>query len=303
MAYSAASALTRRFPRIARQLNYQREFLSPTSVRVNIPGGLPYEAFEARGSKVSPWNLFQLFESARVFAFWPLPNAERPNESFADIYKILQDNLMFTATTNLSIKRPLYDDFTPKFPLSVTVKLDYIGRTSILTTSTLAHTHSNPYAVCKLQSILVDPATRKPTSFPDWWRQKYANDSAVDGSALIMKDLPDVDVDQCYQHDVIVNPRDCDAYSHTNWANYVPYCSDACRFGLLQNRYKNITDSSLENGVKELEMSFRKESSVGDTLKIISWETGDGLNFRVLKNNDTCVQMTMHFFEDIAEDK
>ncbi|OWF37418.1 hypothetical protein KP79_PYT04741 [Mizuhopecten yessoensis] len=300
MAYSAASALTRRFPRIARQLNYQREFLSPTSVRVNIPGGLPYEAFEAKGAKVTLWNLLQLFESTRAFAFWPIPDAERPDSSFADFKKVLMNNFFFIATAKLSIERQLYDEFLPKFPLSVNIKLDYVGRSSFLLTSTLSHANTSPYAECKVQSVLVDSETRKPTSFPDWWRQKYGNEASIDGSALIMKDLPDVDVNQCYQHDVIVYPRDSDAYLHTNWAQYARYCSDACSFGVLRNKYKTITEKSLQNGVKELEMSFRKESSVGDTLNIVSWETGDGLNFRVLKDSHTCVQTTMGFFPDIS---
>ncbi|XP_033732359.1 uncharacterized protein LOC117321868 [Pecten maximus] len=296
MGSRTAAAFSRGFPRIARQLNYQREFLTPTSIRVTIPGGLPYQAFEQKGSKVTPFSLLQLFESTRAFTFWPIPTAERPEDSFADCKELLLDNFFFIATAKLTIERPLYDEFTPKFPLAVTINLDQVGRSSFLLTSTLAHTHTNPYAVCKVQTVLVDPTTRKSTPFPDWWRRKYAHDPAVDGSPLKMKNLPDIDHAQCHQHDVVVNWADSDSYSHTNWACYARYCSDACNFGVLQKKYKNITEKSLENGVKELEMSLIKESSVGDTLNLISWENGDNLNFRVLKDSNTCVQMSMDFF-------
>ncbi|XP_060071900.1 uncharacterized protein LOC132551774 isoform X2 [Ylistrum balloti] len=284
---------------IARQLSYQREFLSPTSIRVTIPGGLPYEAFEARGSKVTPWSLLHLFESTRAFSFWPMPAAERPEGSFADFNQLLMDNFFFIATANLSIERQLYDEFTPKFPLSVTIHLDFVGRSSFLLTSSLAHMDTEPYAVCKVQSVLVNSTTRKPTPFPDWWRRKYLHNTCLSGTALKMKDLLEAKIDQCYQHDVIVYPRECDSYFHTNWSNYVRYCSDTVSFGVLHKKFKNITEKTLEHGIKELEISLLRESNVGDKLNIVSWETNDGLNFRILKDSHACAQMSMSFFQDI----
>ncbi|XP_069121911.1 uncharacterized protein [Argopecten irradians] len=296
MGSRTASALARGFPRIARQLNYQREFLSPSTIRVTIPGGLPYQAFEPKGAKVAPVSLLQLFESVRAFSLWPIPTAERPESSFADFKELLLENFFFIVTVKLTVERQLYDESMPKFPLSITMKLDHIGRSSFLLTSTLAHTQDNPYAVCKVQSVLVDPATRKSTSFPDWWRKKYGQDPAVDGTPLKMKTLPEINSSVYSRNDVIVTPGECDAYLHTNWASYARYCTDACSFGVLHKKYKNITDKTLENGVRELEMALIKESLAGDSLNVVSWENEDDLNFRVLKDKDICSEVSMKFF-------
>jgi len=252
------------------------------------------------GSKVTPWNLLQLFDSSRAFSFWTVAHAERPSESFLDARKLLENNLFFIATANLEMNPELYNYSKPKYPLLVTKELDYVGTSSMNITSYLQQSDLKfPYAICKVQTVLANSKTRKPTPFPDWWRKKYET-SAIGGTSLKMKPLPEVENVDVHHCPMTVFDRDTDSYNHTNWTSYIRYCADACSLMAMKNLYKNVDRQTINNGCKQVEISFRKESVLGDILDVVSWEhsnESNTINFKVKKGDDTCTEATVTFFD------
>ena len=51
-------------------------------------------------------------------------------KSFADLHLITKDHSFFIIGVNMKIKQHLYDEESPKFPLSVNMALDNVGISS-----------------------------------------------------------------------------------------------------------------------------------------------------------------------------
>ena len=247
------------------------------------------------GRKPHLKSLFLLFESARSSAFWPVARSERPQDSFADFHKILMNNFFFIVTARMDINQCLYSLATPKFPLTITKTLDFVGSSSKNLTSVLEVAGIDaPLATCSVQTVLVDPNTRRPTPFPDWWREKYLS-AVEEKTPFKMKSLVRPDNSLLFPHTVYFG--DTDSYRHTNWVSYVRFCYDACMDGMWRERYGRMRLSEAEKGVKSFEITFKKESSVGDRLVIYSWENEEpnGLSFEIMKENDLCCQANISF--------
>ncbi|KAK3579301.1 hypothetical protein CHS0354_033385 [Potamilus streckersoni] len=284
------------FPRIARQLNYTREFIAPHIARVFIPS-LPYEAFNK--CRVEPWNMLALFESCRAFTFWPMPHASNPDEAWLDSNVLYRDNSFFIVGTTLKVD-PEFNKFeSPKFPLFVDSKLEYVGTSSKGIAYSLFHQkRTRPYLVCEIQDVLVNTKTRKPVPYPDWWKAKYANLCKGKQAIPILSTVRPIERGLVTNY-VKVTIRDTDTYNHTNWTSYVRFCFDALYENVFESRYNRPLTPLITGGLKHLSASFKKESLAGDILAVESWENPeaeDNVEFEIKKNDELCCHVTMSFF-------
>lgn len=248
---------------------------------------------------MAPWSLLTLFESGRAFAFWPIPHAERPEGSFLDSHQLLAKDLYFIATAKLHIDKEFHNSNAPKFPLTMDKVLSFVGNSSFRLDSTLNHPeNSKPYATCSVQTVFVDSTTRKPKVLPDWWKEKYACDLKKENH-LKFEDFVKNDSITYHSFPLTVCPRDTDSYHHSNWTSYIRFCYDACVHGVANSQYRNITEASIEQGIKTLDVTFKNESSDGDNLDIVSWEDQDDNNtirFEVRKDHVICCLVNICFY-------
>lgn len=242
-----------------------------------------------------PQSLFLLFESARAYAFWPVSSK---TGTLVDSHLLLKDYLYFIASARLDVNRKFYEETSPKFPLFITKTFDYIGKSSSAITSVLeCPSKPFPYATCRIQTVLVDSKTRKPSPFPDWWREKYAP-FVQGGQPMIMHHLEKPRTVETYR--TKVSYSDIDAYMHTNWQSYVGFCLEAFYDSVFKNQNKSYDGQVAGKCLKSFEAGFRKESSMGDELNVYSWvseqDKGD-IQFEIKHNDDICLHARMEYYE------
>lgn len=250
---------------------------------------------------IKPRSLLMVVKSSRVTSFWP-----KKSESFLDMERLARDNLIYIATIQLQVSPSVYLQDTPKYPLSVTHSLAYIGNSSKRISSILTCSEvPKPYAQFFVHHVLIDPDTRKPTSFPKWWMDKYGSLKPEVVRPLKMDHL--LRPDQCLEDKLIVHPRDCDVYEHTSWSNYGNFCYDSCCVFARKSLYKTINSQSLKNGLKSITVSFKKESVELESLNIYSWEDIHAPNkayFEILnQKGETCCQASIEFFSNSPEEE
>ena len=244
-------------------------------------------------------------DSALTFTFWPVHHTERPNGSFLDVNRFHKDVVFFTVASKVEVNQSFYKLTSPKYPLKLSLKLTFVGKSSFVITSTLESPGQySPYATFSFTTVIVDPKTRLPTPGPNWWREKYAN---IRGQTPPMR----IKLLQRPQHARCLSIRivysDTDDNSHTNWSTYIRACYDAFMDNALKKTYEHVSEKDALKGVKYMELSFQKESSIGDKLDVYSWETNNHednkLAFEIVKGSDICFQARMGFHKhEIKED-
>jgi acyl-CoA thioesterase FadM len=240
-------------------------------------------------------NIFLLFDSVRAFSFSPNKDYE---DTFVDNHVILRDYLYFIASTRIDIDSRFYEETSPKYPLSITKTLDYLGKSSSAITSVLeCPSQSFPYATCRIQTVLVNSKTRKPMPYPDWWREKYAP-YIQGGQPMIMPQLEKTG--DIHRYTTKVSYSDIDAYLHTNWQSYVSFCMEAFYDNVLRHQNKSVNREIMGKCLKSFEAGFRKESSMGDELDVYSWKSNEmerEIQFEIKHEEDVCLHAKMNYHE------
>jgi acyl-CoA thioesterase FadM len=240
-------------------------------------------------------SLFLLIESARAFSFWPIKDS---SGTFVDSHVLLRDNLYFIASASIDIDSRFYEETCPKYPLSITKTLDYLGKSSSAITSVLeCPSQSFPYATCRIQTVLVDSKTRKPMPYPDWWREKYAP-YIQGGQPMIMPQLEKTG--DVHRYTTKVSYSDIDAYLHTNWQSYVSFCMEAFYDNVFHHQNKQVDREIMGKRLKSFEAGFRKESSMGDELDVYSWKSNEvkgEIQFEIKHEEDVCLHAKMNYHE------
>ena len=124
-----------------------------------------------------PWNLLHLIESVyRESSFPKFPNNPPQLKSFADLHHILHENTFFMVGVGININKHFYDEDSPKFPLSVNMKLDHVGKSSKRLLFQLYHNDvATEYATVQWDDVLVSDVDLKPVAYPAWWMEKFAH--------------------------------------------------------------------------------------------------------------------------------
>ncbi|XP_055956859.1 uncharacterized protein LOC126820249 isoform X2 [Patella vulgata] len=271
--------------------SFRREFVAPHIVKIQLPGGFPYEAFDGQAN-IKPWSLLSLVESGRAFSF--NGNHNDPERGFLDFNILYNDVLAFNATCSLNINRDLYRKKTSKSPLIITKKLVYAGTSTINILTEVSHPEIKaPLAECRVQTVCVDKTTRRPTPTPEWWNEKYKKYSKPEEVLKWRLSYPRPSAVTSYP--LIIQPSDCDAYSHTNWTNYLKFCCDAL---VSTNVKKDGTDLKLPQ-IKLALLNYVKEGNVGEQLSVDFWSPPEKkcICFEILDENKEIIcqaQLEMH---------
>lgn len=219
----------------------------------------------------------------------------KDGESFVDVERLYKNYLLFIASTSTTVSPDLYRISTVKAPLEFDVKLDFVGNTSFkLRTSIYAQSISLPLYENDTQTVCVNIETRRPSSLPDWWREKY---SAVKGEPLKPSrlNIPE-NVESRYNRQV--QPSDVDTYMHLNWSNYIKFCHDAFVCSEIQKKGMDKATEAFRN-MKQFSISFIKEAAVGDSINVRLWQNStnsDAYHFQLLRSSDVIGECSIDYF-------
>ncbi|XP_046381889.2 uncharacterized protein LOC124152876 [Haliotis rufescens] len=277
------------FSRIAQQIGHgvKREFPSPHQCVLSLPGGIPYEAFDGK-AHVKPWHVLNLVESGRALSFNPIPH---DNRSYLDFHRLYDHYLAFIASARLEIQPEMYGYSVTKSPLRLNKELLYHGSSSTnLETRVTQSKTGLLLASCQQQTVSVSKENRRPAALPDWWKEKYSKINMT-GSALRMEPSPRPSQSEISSYSLTVQPSDTDTYFHVNWTGYLKFCLEA--FALFKyEKDKSANVLELYRPVKVAELSYVKECSLGDTLRVDFWSeptSNDKLNFEITNSEDKVV--------------
>ena len=245
-----------------------------------------------------------MVDSAIFFATWPNPEAERPTESFLDFHKLRGKFLFFGISSRIDISQHFYKATSAINQLKISLRLSHVGTTTYcVKAETSGQNQKLPYAIFSIKAILVDPQHRTRIPFPEWWKNKYAKSvkpAMPPRMEILVKPKEGI---SCLTIPVVHS--DADIYHHTNWVTYIRACHDAFIDGALQNMYGITREEDAERDVKYFEISFRKESKIGDKLDIYSWKSrsdsgkeNDEVCFEINKGSEVCCQAKMGFHGD-----
>ncbi|XP_052806335.1 uncharacterized protein LOC128235562, partial [Mya arenaria] len=183
--------------------------------------------------------------------------------------------------------------------------LTNVGKSSKNLNCKLFHSDTNKQFVsCDVADVLVDPETRKPTPIPTWWTDEFGKGIPT----FKPPDPPFSDVEKngdLYQSETKVMYSDTDSYQHCNWTSYMKFSYDSMMDHLIRGGgYDWVTLDDVKAGIRDVDILYRSEAMLGDTLTVQSWSTrGDkcenkekSLLFNVLNVGTSCFQAKMTFF-------
>ena len=248
--------------------------------------------------RVSLQSLFLLLLSAVAYAFYPFDT----DGSFLDMHQISKDYIFFNVCMTARIEQMFYQISTPKYPLTISMQLTHLGRTSFTIVYSIGSPGNGTYATVKILGVFVDKKTRRPTSLPQWWKEKYSliqSPSQPPNVYGLKRPVCSI------SFPVSINYSDTDENCHTTCPFYMRMCYDAFVDGTMRKAYKRINDEDTSRGVKTLELVFKKESLLGDDLNVHSWETDRHdvreLGFEITNGTEICVQAKMEFYKTMYD--
>lgn len=206
--------------------------------------------------------------------------------------------MLYILNLTLEVKKAFYDLHTPKFPLDIESKVVYFKRSSRLIEKRLSHAGTNTvYAVQRHVDVNVDLDTRKPSPYPDWWRNLYNFPTEGEPQKL---SFPEKMNQLSYTTQHKVQFSDTDENGHANFAAYIRFCNDSFSENALKARYNgeiDVYDVKLRN----IDVTFHNECNIGDMLDVESWQDTNVLDqfyFQVKNGNDLVTSVRMKFFMD-----
>ncbi|XP_035824836.1 uncharacterized protein LOC101852464 [Aplysia californica] len=298
MSLSAASALFREnFGKLSQQAftGVCKEFLSPTSYRATIPGGFAYDAFNAK-AKLQPHSIMRMLEFARIVS-WYDPASERPR-TFMDMDKL--DSVFFMVSLKVKFSEEVYNPALEKRPAHINSEVTFLGNMSFTSKDHLYVGESGDSHLLEgdAQFVFIDLMSRKPTTPPDWFREKYAREVRSGGEPLIVPTLHVPESVTVLEDTYSIAPSDLDPNMHVNWTNYVRLYMDSLIKWHVRT-YGFETNGDPFRRVKTLQQNFRGESRLGDTLNVSFWQNKtnqDKFHFLVRKSSRVINECTMEFY-------
>jgi len=236
---------------------------------------------------MTPWGVVQLMDSMDQDLVKPSSSDEEP------FYPMI-----YMLNLRVDVNPDFYDVNAPMYPLTLDRYLRFIKRSSRCVEKTLSHAETKRvYATLREIDVNVDPLTRRPAAFPEWWRNTFTQVAPSDGQRheIIFPEKPGKKTFKSSQRIVF---SDTDENRHTNFIVYIRACCDAFSENVLAGNYGNgidVYDAKLQT----LEITFRSDSKLGDILVIESWQDLTDTNrfcFEVRNGNDICVTTTLKFY-------
>ena len=250
-----------------------------------------------------PWSIIQLMYSAyRCFANpETTSNDTLQQKSFADLHLLTESFHFYMVSIDMKFSKYLYSEQSPKYPLSVHIELDNVGKSSRRCTHRLYHNDVGvDYASFICTDVLVSKETKKPVPYPDWWINKFSPLCKNDRQAKFA--LPQDRLQNPCKTSTVVNLSDTDVYKHTNTGCYLKFCCESIFRNISRNVYKNINQNHFDSGVRSVNLVLAGQSVVDDELDITTWEDSMDNNIMygqiVKKEGDICCYMKIEFYND-----
>ncbi|KAL8615470.1 hypothetical protein ACOMHN_053806 [Nucella lapillus] len=288
-------------------MGIKRERLSPGKIRVVLPWGFPYEAYGCYGV-VKPWHILNLVESGRALTFNRVPNY--PGDPYLHIEDLYKGRNIFQASARLIVAKEMYDTTIPKTPLTLEKELVYVGKSSFnIHTDVILPSQGLILGSCQTQSVLVDEKTKRPSPFPEWWRERYGGFSSPEQQLKVqVQQAPkepdskaetrnhggtyeDFEVNQDFpvaDHvtfcNMMVASSEIDGYGHANWTSFLKYCVDAMMTGNSPEARHILQRQAL----KLADIAFVKEASLGQTIVVTFWKDANvpsAVHFNIVDSN------------------
>ena len=257
------------------------------------------------GTQIKPWELLDLLASARFFSHYPVQHTENPRDSIADIHMLMEGNISFVAALKIDINELFHTPESPKFPLTVTVEITHVGRSSLRQSFDVKHPGtSTPYFTCECDEVLISKINRRPAAFPDWWVDKYSK-LIKPKEKLIKPPIAPGAVMKTY--DMAVEFEHLDLNSHTGTSAYLKLSINAAFKSIRHERIGCISLEHVRAGLKSIQMFFHGESSFGDILNITTYDNSSRGNEMLVEiskrscdkegSDEMCCTVVLEFYE------
>lgn len=238
------------------------------------------------------------FKAARLVVF----NSPDPQlgSTFLDFDKLISDKYYFAASIRTQMTETLYQlmDVDDPPSISVEVNLGYAGNKSLNLVEVMSDkTSDSVLARNVIQCVLLDRATRKPASIPDWWKCKY-EPFVVENRKLVLSIFP-TPKENTKRYSIKPSWNDVDSNMHVGHLSYVGFCFDAAMDAVRNNFYAGFYGDILKYNVRTFESTYKGESQAGDLLTVVTWQNSQNpllLHFSIEKDAKVIYQSSAEFF-------
>jgi acyl-CoA thioesterase FadM len=217
----------------------------------------------------------------RLFSIFYM--AQNQDHIFADLFRIIQQYLVFNVTTQVSVSDAFYElyDKSERTPLLYKVYCDHLGKSSYRIVVEIRNSSTKELLVQSFtQSVTVDRVTRKSSPLPNWFRDKYR--SHCTGSRLVLPVVTNSNTHEVasYVGDVTLPFTDSDWYSHINVTSYIKYVIETAMEASDKGVFKGLFRGSLKMNyrAKTVFMEYLSEIRPGCTLTVSAWKMKEGVD-------------------------
>ncbi|XP_069121691.1 uncharacterized protein [Argopecten irradians] len=182
-----------------------------------------------------------------------------------------------------------------------------IGRTSMTNLYILSCADTKQeLARCVTTVVLTSTSTKRPTPLPDWFKEKYANESSTKFDLLQhgvktkrkYQNVPE----ECFHMEMRTRHSDTDyVNNHVNQTKYLQFCMEGAGEAALSRYYRNFTSDILRHPVLESDIIYLGESRACENLTVSTWqdnETEQVIHFSIYnKSSSKCVAVASIKFD------
>ncbi|KAK3797365.1 hypothetical protein RRG08_045723 [Elysia crispata] len=241
--------------------------LQKHQVESHFPG-ISYDDFD-RGGSISPWKICRMFEAGRA-----IPSIVG---NYLDGNTLTTDKHALFVLGGEYYFDPCLWDVARKFnyfPYKVTLETINLGQTSVTLRQVLINKLDNKeLATFYLKMVLVDRISRRPTTLPSWYQEKFKDvKGRVGDQAKFLLNSQLVVPEGAFQVERQVMPSDTDHNGHTNQGSYVRFCLDAAQVANKAGVLEYVQGDICLYPVLKISISYKGESDSGDRLMTHLWQ-------------------------------
>ena len=222
---------------------------------------------------------------------------------FLQLDEVTKSMLIFSVSSQTFMSPDFYQKVFQMVPLLVDIHLGYVGNSSVNTVAILRAEGSDDTLVTNVnQFVLVDKQTRRPSSAPDWWLEKY-KPTVVENRSLVINRLDIPSEGDAYKYLIRVPWSDIDGNKHTHFSSYTKFCFDAAMDAVDKNYFSVFSGDILMYDVKSFSQSFFGESEAGDEIEISTWQDRANpliLHFSFDKKDKVIFQSSIEFHDNAS---
>ncbi|GFR91857.1 hypothetical protein ElyMa_000854100 [Elysia marginata] len=275
------------------------QLVHPGKYQIKTADGFSYDSFNPR-ARPSLWCVQRMFEKCNFLGFLAEPG--HWGTQFLDIGRF--DCMIFLAAVEMRCKPELYDHRTRKQPVQVDSELVRVGNTSFKIRSSLFLPEiAKPVTQEDMYFVFIDKDTRKPTSPPSWWKEKYARYSQPNEGPRGMRSYDLSQAADAVDHEEFrVRSVDLDPYCHVNNAAYLRFCYETYVSSHIRKFGYRSNGDPFRN-VRNIICNFKGDADFGDLLKVsfIEAPCNEGaLYFQIVNGSKGVIfECTMEFFPQL----